>query len=176
MPPPHGSPVVPSPVLPVVSGAPVDSIAIVVPLALSDVVTGAVVPVVVMPCVADALPASDAVCDADDVGAPVEPLVVIGAPVDSPADAEPSSFWRPLSPHATAAQSAQPPVTTRMDFCMAPPYHGPRQAARAGQRTLRIRNGSIDCTTGDVKRESDSVSWTAFTGSRPRLVATSVRA
>ena len=45
-----------------------------------------------------------------------------------------------------------------------------------GQHILRIRNGTIDWTSGEQNRDSDSVSWTALTGAPHSSVATSVRA
>jgi hypothetical protein len=80
---------------------------------------------VVIPWVADAVPASESVCEALPVGTLVDAVVVVvtGA-VIVPAVPLASSFSRPLSPQAPASSSAPSPKPIRDLVILYPPTFG----------------------------------------------------
>lgn len=127
--------------LPAVSGSVVLTGIDVDPLALSDVVGAAVVDVVI-PCVADALPASDSpwVAEADVVGAAVVPPLIVAVAVDGPAEPLASSFSRPLSPHPPSATANAHPVIPRHRL-MRSPYHANPPHRTSAQMPARPSGG-----------------------------------
>lgn len=92
------------------------------------------------------------------------------------------SLFHPIRTSLNASEISEPlslpePLAMRIcALCAAIPGKCHHMSLRTSQRTRRIRNGSIVCTSRDEKRDSDSASWTARTGTAPSAVATYVRA